>query len=270
MAAQSPRTVVLTGATSGIGLETAQHLAAQVDHLVVQGPEPADAVRDQRTAIAQSGGAAVTYVAADFSSLADVARAAAAIREATGGAIDALINDAGVPGAQRRVVTGDGHERTLQINYLALVLLSELLLPSIAPSGRIVNLASATHQSASLDLGDIELARDYSPVRAYARSKLAIVMYTLWRARVHPDGPTFVSLQPGVINTGLLDAMFGRIGTSVDVGASSVLAALSAPARGGEYFDEGRIARASAEARDVALGDALMAWTFTALSPHLR
>ena len=94
-------------------------------------------------------------------------------------------------------------------------------------------------------------------------------MYTLWRARRHADGPISVSLQPGVINTALLGAMFGAIGTSVDVGAGSILSALDAPARGGEYYDEGRLTAPSAQARNVGLGDRLMEWTLTALEPHL-
>lgn len=262
-------TVILTGATSGIGLETARRLADRCDLLIVQGPEPSEAVGRQRETIAAAGRAEVVYVPADFTRLADVARAAETVRDAAKGRIDALVNDAGVPGAPSRVVTEDGHERTLQVNYLALVLLTELLAPSIDTGGRIVNLASATHESVDLDLDDIELARRYSPVRAYARSKLAIVMYTRWRARTRPDGPTAVSLQPGVINTGLLDAMFGRIGTGVDVGARSILAALDAPARGGEYFDEGRLTEPSVQARDAVLADRLMVWTLEQLAAYL-
>lgn len=269
MAADRLGTVVLTGATSGIGLETARRLAARTDLLVIQGPEPFDAVARQRREIAHAGPAEVVYVQVDFSRLADVARAAETIRAATPHGIDALINDAGIPGAPSRLLTEDGHERTLQVNYLALVLLTELLAPSIDRRGRVVNLASATHESATLDLDDIELEHAYSPVRAYARSKLAIVMYTLWRARSAPDGPVSVSLQPGVINTGLLNAMFGRIGSGVDLGARSVLAALDAPAHGGEYFDEGELTQPSSEARDADLADRLMAWTWDALSPHL-
>ena len=137
--------------------------------------------------------------------------------------------------------TGDGHERTLQVNYLAMVLLTELLEPRLADGARVVNLASATHAMAQLDLPDLELQRGYSPVRAYARSKLAIVMYTRWLAGRMPRGITAVSIQPGVIDTGLLHAMFGSIGGSVGTGADSILSALAVDARGGEYYDEGRL-----------------------------
>lgn len=264
------RTVVLTGATSGIGLETAKRLAGRTRLLILQGPEPAEAVSSQRSAIAAAGPASTVYVPADFARLSDVARAARDIVDASDGRIDALVNDAGIAGAPERRTTADGHERTLQVNYLALVMLTELLEPALGADGRVVNVASATHESASLDLDDIELERGYAPVRAYARSKLAIVMHTLWRALRHPDGPVAVSLQPGVINTALLAAMFGRIGTGVEVGAESILAALEARVRGGEYFDETRLATPSAEARDEERQDALAAWTGAALSPFLR
>lgn len=256
-------TIALTGATSGIGLATALMLAARGCRLVLQGPEP-DGEAAEIVARAKAAGAReVAYVRSDFTALDDVV--AAAHRIAAHGPLDALINNAGVPGADRRRVTADGHERTLQVNFLAMVLLTASLRGALADTARIVNLASATHASVALDLADIELEHGYSAVRAYARSKLAIVMYTRWLARHPSDGTTAVCLQPGVVNTELLHAMFGSIGTSVEHGAASVVAALDADARGGEYYDEGRLVSPSAQARDDALGDELMAWTRTEL-----
>ncbi len=255
-------TIVLTGATSGIGRAAAERLAARADRLVVQGPEPAGA-----PATAFAGDGQVAYVSADFTRLDAVVAAAAAIREEAGGPIDALINNAGVPGSPERRVTSDGHERTLQVNYLAMVLLTELLRPALASDPRVVNVGSATHEMASLDFPDLELELGYSPVRAYARSKLAIIMYTRWLARPSTGGLDAVSLSPGVVNTALLHAMFGAIGTSVEHGATNLIAALDSPIGGGAYFDDGREVRPSAEARDDTLADDLMAWTFAALGP---
>jgi NAD(P)-dependent dehydrogenase (short-subunit alcohol dehydrogenase family) len=257
------RTVVLTGATSGIGLATARHLADTAEHLIVQGPEPRSAVDAALRTIRDSGSAELTYVECDFMNLSAVARAADTITQF--GPVDALVNNAGVPGAPSRRTTPDGHERTLQVNYLAMVLLTEHLRSGLHHGARVVNVASATHTMAQLDLDDIELAQGYSAVRAYARSKLAIVMYTRWMGRRDGSAATAVSIQPGVINTELLGAMFGSIGGSVEIGAQSILTALSAPARGGEYFDEGKLAVPSAEARDDNLGDELVQWTFSAL-----
>lgn len=260
-------TVILTGATSGIGAAAAARLAPVCRRLVLLGPEPEAAVADPLARLREASAGEVVYVSADFTRLDDVAEAAA--RLADGPPIFALINDAGIPGSPARRVTADGHERTLQVNYLALVLLSELLAPAIAPGGRLVNVASATHTMTTLGLDDLELERDYSPVRAYARSKLAIILYTRWLARTRSSGPVAVSLNPGVISTGLLHAMFGDIGRPVDQGAAALLAAVDADASGGEYFDEARLTTPSAEARDDALGDALMVATFDALRGRL-
>jgi NAD(P)-dependent dehydrogenase (short-subunit alcohol dehydrogenase family) len=258
-------TIALTGATSGIGLATALRLVRRTEHLILQGPESEESAADIVTRVRQAGTAEVTYVQSDFTSLDDVV--AAGERIARHGPIDALINNAGVPGAPQRRVTADGHERTLQVNFLAMVLLTARLREALRENARVVNLASATHMSATLDLPDIELEDGYSAVRAYARSKLAIVMYTRWLARHPPNGMTAVCLQPGVVNTGLLHAMFGSIGTSVEHGAQSVIAALDANARGGEYYDEGRLTPPSAEAQDDAVGDELMDWTWRQLRP---
>lgn len=257
--------VALTGATSGIGAAVAARLATATRRLMLLGPEPEDAVTGMLEELRARASGTVEYLSADFSRLSDVEAAAERITRA--GPLDVLVNDAGIPGPPTRRETGDGHESTLQINFLALVLLTELVSPAIGAPGRVVNLASATHTMTTLDLDDIELERGYTPVRAYARSKLAIILYTRWLARHRPDGPTAVSLQPGVISTGLLHAMFGDIGGSVDEGAAAVLAAMSAPARGGEYFDGMRVAQPSAEARDDALGDRLMGWTCGMLPP---
>lgn len=247
-------TVVLTGATSGIGRAAAELLAGDTERLVLQGPEDEGAV-----------GLPGVYLPCDFTDLADVVRLAERIRGL--GPIDVLINNAGVPGAPDRVVTTDGHERTLQVNYLALVLLTELLRPALGRDARVVNLASATHSMTSLGLDDIELVRGYDPVRAYARSKLAIILFTRWWARQQPARPIAVCLNPGVIATGLLHAMFSAGGSPVERGARNILAAVDAPAEGGEYYDDGALAATSREARDARLGDALMEWTRDALRP---
>ncbi|MFD7022396.1 SDR family NAD(P)-dependent oxidoreductase [Promicromonospora sukumoe] len=262
-------TVIVTGATGGIGLQTARELVGRVGHVIVHGPEPETMVRPALHALTE-GPAAVSYVQCDFESLADVAEAADTMASLAGGPVAAVVNNAGVPGSTVRQITQDKHERTLQVNFLAMVLLTERLLPALADDARIVNLASATHEMTDLDLPDIELEHTYDAVRAYARSKLAIILYTRSLAdRLADQGVTPVSLSPGVISTPLLHAMFSVGGVSVRRGADNVLAALTGPARPGDYFDDGELVQPSAQARDPRLGRALMDFALDALRPYL-
>ncbi|MFI8528188.1 SDR family NAD(P)-dependent oxidoreductase, partial [Promicromonospora sukumoe] len=156
-------TVVLTGATSGIGEATARQLAGLADDLIVQGPEPEDEVAEVLAGIRASGSARVRYMPVDFTSLTAVAEAARAIRAAVS-TIDLLINDAGVPGSPERLVTADGYERTLQVNALAPALFTRLLAPALAIGARIVNVGSSAHRVADFDLADPDLASGYTPV----------------------------------------------------------------------------------------------------------
>jgi NAD(P)-dependent dehydrogenase (short-subunit alcohol dehydrogenase family) len=243
-------TVVLTGATSGIGLAAATRLAGTVPRLVLQGPEPEHAVADRLDAL-RGRRAGIAYAQADFRRLDDVRSVAARIGELAG-TLDVLINNAGIPGARQRTLSSDGIEATLQVNYLALVLLTEALLPRIPRGGRIVNVSSATHQGVSLALDDLGLERtDYSDVRAYAQSKLAIVTYSRWLARDLEDrGIDVVSLSPGVISTGLLHAMFAAGGAPTERGAQNVIEAARGDLRSGDYVDDGVVVPPSADARD--------------------
>jgi NAD(P)-dependent dehydrogenase (short-subunit alcohol dehydrogenase family) len=229
-------TVVLTGATTGIGRATAVALAPRARRLIVHGPQsPAEVAElmDQLRA-----GGEVVYLLADYGELAAVERLAEGIRSATD-RVDVLINNAARPGAPTRTLSRDGIELTLQTNYLAPVALTTALL-DLMPSGRIVNVASATHLSATLHLDDLELARHaYSPSTAYAHSKLALVTYTCWLAKNLPSASLeAVSMHPGVIATDLLHAMFSIGGDSVEYAAANLLEVVSLTGDNGTYYDE--------------------------------
>ncbi|MFC3505564.1 SDR family NAD(P)-dependent oxidoreductase [Micromonospora krabiensis] len=262
-----PDTVVLTGATSGIGAAAARLLAGSARRLLVHGPEPDEAARPLREALRSAGGAEIGYLRADFDRLDDVVAIAGEIAARTE-RVDVLVNNAGRPGAPERTTSHDGHESTLQTNYLAAVLLTELLLPLIPDSGRVVHVSSATHLSATLDLDDLDFADGYEPTAAYARSKLALTAHAVRQAGYYR--PRIVSVHPGVVGTALLHAMFAVPGGSAAEGAANVVdAALRADLPDGAYLDERRIAQPAGQVRDPVFRESLHRRTTTLLGPWL-
>jgi NAD(P)-dependent dehydrogenase (short-subunit alcohol dehydrogenase family) len=246
------KTVVLTGATSGIGEASARRFAAGTGRLIVHGPQSAREVGPLLRELSAEGRAEVHYLRADFDDLDDVVRLAEGVRGLTD-RVDVLVNNAGRPGAEHREVSRHGYEATLQTNYLAAVLFVEHLEPLLTSAGgRVVHVASATHQSVTLDLDDIGLRHGYSPVRAYARSKLAMVGHARWQAEQWgATGPSIVSISPGVISTGLLHAMFSVRGHAPGHGARHVVDAATAPLPfSGAYLDEGLVTEPNPEVQD--------------------
>ncbi|ADB30599.1 short-chain dehydrogenase/reductase SDR [Kribbella flavida DSM 17836] len=262
------RTIVLTGATSGIGLAAAQQLARdESTHLILHGPETESAVQPLLSRL--GGKARIDYLQADFDNLDEVVTLAGRVRDLTG-QVDVLVNNAGRPGPGERKLSANGYETTLQVNYLAAVLLTEHLMPLLLerPGGRVVHVSSATHLSADLELDDLQLERHpYSPTIAYARSKLVMIMHALWLAR-QQAAPTIVSISPGVISTGLLHAMYGVGGAPTEHGARNVVeAATASGVTSGAYLDDGSPAQPSRSARDHAAQDELHQLTTELLKP---
>jgi len=240
-------TVVLTGATSGIGQATARRLAAETSVLVLLGPEDELSVDPALNQTRSAGSAIVHYVSADFAHLHEVVRAAREIR-ALVGQIDLLINDAGVPGAPERMVTSDGFERTLQVNALAPALFTRLLVPSLADGARIVNVGSAAHHLGHFDFADIDVANDYTSVMAYASAKLAMVTWSsLLAEELGPLAVEVVALCPGLNATALSAAMAGSVGGPPAIGAERVLHAAIATVASGSYLENDRAVSPSRE-----------------------
>ena len=259
-------TVVLTGATSGIGLAAAQMFAADAGCLILHGRQPKEKVEPLlRELRAKRPDARLHYLRADFSDLTDVDALARDVSDLTD-RIDLLINNAGCAGPSRRTVLPNGNEVTFQVNYLAPVSLTTMLLPLLGTSapGRIVNIASATHYSPPrLDLEDLDLGdHRYSAYDAYANSKLALGAWSCGLARNRPSGQVeVVSMHPGVIATKILREMVGGGGDPPEVGAANIRYVAARHGDNGAYYDKRRRADPNPEASDPVIQDTLHART---------
>jgi len=148
--------------------------------------------------------AALHSVVADLSRMAEVRRAADAILSRTG-QLSVLVNNAGILCGQHRM-TDEGREMTLAVNHLAPFLLTRLLEPALAAArGRVVHVGSSTSDRARIDPDNLELTHGWTMVRAYARSKLALLMTALDEARrLEASGVTLNVAHPGMVGTGLV------------------------------------------------------------------
>ncbi|MBT0769945.1 SDR family NAD(P)-dependent oxidoreductase [Kineosporia sp. J2-2] len=192
----SPRTIVITGASDGIGAAAAQQLARRGENVVVVGRSPA-----KTAAVADAVG--VPYHLADFTDLAQVRRLAAELREAYP-RIHVLANNAG--NNFRHETTRDGFEKSMQVNHLAPFLLTHLLLDRLLESrATLVQTASeASRLFGHLDLDDLDNERKWSADKAYGDSKLANILFTReLHRRHHAQGLNAVSFHPGAVATNM-------------------------------------------------------------------
>ena len=197
------KTVVVTGATSGIGEVTARELARMGARVVIVG-RSSDRIRETMAKIAEAvPGVTLESAQADLSVLAEVRRLAASLSERLD-RIDVLVNNAGAM-FDPRAETDDGIERTFALNHLSYFALTDGLLPLLkqsAPS-RIVVVASDAHRACKgLEFDDLESKRRYSAFPAYCASKLANVLFARELARrLEGTGVTVNALHPGFVST---------------------------------------------------------------------
>ena len=195
------KTIVVTGATAGIGLEAALQLAAQGHRLVLVGRSPEKLARAAER-VEAAGAAGVDTFVADFASLDSVRGLAAELRSRLD-RIDVLVNNAGGV-HDKRTLTADGLEATFAVNHLAGFLLTELVKDRVvaAAPARIVFTSSDGHYSGTMDFDDLGFERGYTIMKAYGRSKLANVLYARRLAAELADaGVTVNALHPGAVAT---------------------------------------------------------------------
>ena len=227
-----PKTILITGATDGIGLLTAKTLAAGGHAVLLHGRNP----EKLRAASAEIGGSSESYVA-DFSRLADVAAMAEQILERHD-QIDVLINNAGVLKTSSPQ-TPEGLDARFVVNAFAPYLLTKRLLPIIPKTGRVVNLSSAAQ--APVDVRAMAGNAALDDMNAYAQSKLAITIWTRELAKDLPDGPVIVAVNPGsLLASKMVKEGFGVAGHDLQIGADILRRAAledEFAQASGKYFD---------------------------------
>lgn len=266
--AQKSKTIVITGASDGIGAAAARRLAQAGHSLVVVGRSPHKTRR-----IGEELN--VPFFTADFADLTQV-RVLASQLLTDAPAIDVLVNNAGgIFGDRTRTV--DGFEKTLQVNHLAPFLLTNLLMPALlAADASVINTSSAAARLfGNIDLEDLNNDSRFSANKAYGDSKLANVLFTKeLHRRFHSDGLSAAAFHPGPVATGFasdstsvmrwiyqtpLRHVAGLI--SPDAGAQTLVwLAETTPGthwQSGEFYEKLRIARTSPQAADAQLARAL-------------
>jgi retinol dehydrogenase-12 len=201
----SKRICLITGATDGVGRETAAVLARRGFTVILVARNAAKAKMVARE-IAQSTGATdVDYMLCDLASLKQVRQLAETFSRKYP-RLDVLINNAGIF-APRRALTEDGYESTYQVNYLSHFLLTHLLLEDLKRSeqGRIINLSSSVYNIGKFDPENLQSEQSFSLIGAYAASKLQVLMFTLELAeRLRGTRVVANAVHPGVVRTQML------------------------------------------------------------------
>jgi NAD(P)-dependent dehydrogenase (short-subunit alcohol dehydrogenase family) len=262
---------LVTGATHGIGLESARALAMAGASVLVHGRDKARAADVAAMLARTTGNPRVSAVQADFARLADIRRLAQEL-DAQLPRLDVLINNAGMMSAVR-ATSAEGYDLTFAVNHLAPFLLTNLLLPKLKHSSpaRIVVVASTAHRGARLDFDDLMNAKVSGLLPAYSRSKLANILFTraLGR-RLEGTGVTVNALHPGLVRSHIfqdsrtLRVVLGLVGrffmlTPAQGARTSVYLATSPQVAGasGGYYERCRLIDPSPAAQDELDGERL-------------
>lgn len=257
----NPSTMLITGASDGIGLQTAMQLGQHGGRVLVHARSEAKA-RDVVKRLDAQGVKDVVPVWGDLSVMAQVRALAAQVKAHTK-VLDVLVNNAGVFMTEEQK-SADGFELTFAVNHFAPFLLTHDLLPLLeaAPAARIVNVSSIAHARGRVTVEDLPVPRAFDGYGAYGASKLLNVLFTHELARrltaAKKKSVTF-ALHPGVITTKLLKTGFGMAGASVESGARTSVFCATSKSVGvsGTYYSDARQVPCSPHANDPALEKAV-------------
>ena len=250
---QAGKTIIVTGATSGIGYESTLVLAKANAEVVLASRSEAKGNLTVEKIKGIYPSAKVSFMVLDTASQASVRNFCSEWRK-TGRKIDTLILNAGISNVPTREETVDGFERQLATNYLGHFAITNLLLPCMNSDGRIIPVSSLAHKRTQLRLDDLQFTKHYNPMAAYNHSKLAGLTFALElsrRLQAETSGIKVVSAHPGVAATGITrggdrahpfvrnvaKTMFGIVGQSAEQGAWPIIYAATAPdVKNGDYY----------------------------------
>ncbi len=253
----SGKLAVVTGGSSGLGLATVAGLAGAGAEVIIAGRDDGRLRRAAEQVRERHPGALVRGERLDLASLASVAAFAARLTE-QGRPLDLLVDNAAVLYNQRRALTEDGFELTMATNHLGHFALTGRLVPLLlrAPAPRVVTVSSLTAKVPALDLADLMSERNYRPLTAYVKSKMAVLLFAVELQRRATRALTSVAVNPGNASTGLyrhgpapvrglnrgLDRLLGR---DTENAASVILYGATAPdvVPGGYYTASGLLGR---------------------------
>ncbi len=265
--------ILVTGATDGIGKQTALELAQMGHEVLIHGRSMEKSSAVCREIEQATGNQRVHAVAADLTDFSEIDRLVVSLeKEFT--RLDVLVNNAGVF-ENEQVILPNGFERTFMVNYLAPFALTLHLMEVLkaSPSPRIVNVSSMA-QSPSIDFDNLNGEKFFDPYQAYAVSKLENVLFTYKLDRLlEGNAPTVNCLHPGVVSTKLLHAGWGVGGSSLHQGAqTSVYAAVAPEMDGvsGKYLVNKQISRSTAISYDQRVQNRLWEITIRLIGDHYK
>jgi len=255
---------LVTGATNGIGYETALGLARMGATVIGVGRSKEKSEEAAKSIRQSSGNTNVEFLLADLSSMAEVRKLAETVKAKTK-TLHVLVNNAGSIFLQRET-TVDGFERTFALNHLSYFLLTNLLMDTLKASApaRIVNVASDAHKGAKIKFDDLQSEKRFSGMGVYGYSKLCNIVFTYELARrIEGTGVTANVLHPGFVrsgfgrnNGGIVSAVMSVIGLaaiSPQKGAETSIYLASSPeveGVSGKYFDKCKAIKSSAASYD--------------------